>query len=255
MVNDLLDLAKTQAGKMELHIEKASVASLLKALVSSFSLLTKQKKIKVKLQVDPALPPLVTDTGKVQQILYNFLSNAVKFTPPQGIIEIHACPSPVPREAGSQPRFVRIAVTDTGCGIAEADKKKIFEKFRQVDGSITRETTGSGLGLAISNELAIMLAGNIGVESELGKGSTFWLDIPITLTKEENSQLNAGSLPRPLSTLRSSATAEDGSLVNRPSSLSPRPTDEGIQESLPLHGDQPGSDSLRQDESPKNQTA
>jgi len=189
MVNDLLDLAKTQAGKMELHIEKTSVASLLKVLVSSVSLLTKKKKIKVKLQINPDLPPLMTDTGKVQQILYNFLSNAIKFTPPRGRIEIRAGSSPVPRETGPEPRFVRIAVTDTGPGIAEADKEKIFEKFRQADGSITRESTGSGLGLAISTELAAMLAGSIGMESECGKGSTFWLDIPITLTKE-NDQAN-----------------------------------------------------------------
>jgi signal transduction histidine kinase len=187
MVNDLLDLAKTQAGKMELHIEKTSVAGLLKALVSSFSLLTKEKKIKVKLQVDSDLPPLTTDTGKVQQILYNFLSNAVKFTPPQGRIEIRASRRPVgPRQ---DEKMVRIAVADTGPGIAEADREKIFEKFRQVDGSITRESTGSGLGLTISTELAAMLAGSIGMESECGKGSTFWLDIPITLTKE-NDQTN-----------------------------------------------------------------
>jgi len=179
MVNDLLDLAKTQAGKMELHIEKTSVASLLKALVSSFSLLTKKKKIKVRLHIDSDLPPLVTDTGKVQQILYNFLSNAVKFTPPRGRIEIRA-------GLRQDEKTVRIAVTDTGSGIAEADKEKIFEKFRQADGSITRESTGSGLGLAISTELAAMLAGSIGMESECDKGSTFWLDIPITLTKEEN---------------------------------------------------------------------
>ncbi|MHC4806615.1 MAG: sensor histidine kinase [Planctomycetota bacterium] len=179
MVNDLLDLAKTQAGKIELHIEKTSVASLLKNLVSSFSLLTKKKKIKVRLHVDSDLPPLMTDTGKVQQILYNFLSNAVKFTPPQGRIEIRA-------GLRQDEKTVRIAVTDTGSGIAEADKEKIFEKFRQADGSITRESTGSGLGLAISNELAAMLAGSIGMESECDKGSTFWLDIPITLTKEEN---------------------------------------------------------------------
>ncbi|UCC99846.1 MAG: hybrid sensor histidine kinase/response regulator, partial [Phycisphaerales bacterium] len=76
-------------------------------------------------------------------------------------------------------------VSDTGCGIADADKKKIFEKFRQVDGSITRESTGSGLGLTISKELAAMLAGSIGLESQLGKGSTFWLDIPVVLAKEE----------------------------------------------------------------------
>ena len=178
MINDLLDLAKTEAGKMELHIEETSVAQLCKALIASFSLLTKKKKIKVKLLTDINIPPLMTDAGKVQQILNNFLSNAIKFTPQRGRIEIRASLLP-------DDNTVRIAVADTGCGIAEADREKIFEKFRQSDGSITRETTGSGLGLTISRDLAAMLAGSIGMESELDKGSTFWLDIPITLVKEE----------------------------------------------------------------------
>jgi len=204
MINDLLDLAKTQAGKMELHIEKTSIQQLCNALVSSFSLLTKEKKIKIELLVDSDIPTLSTDAGKVQQILYNFLSNAVKFTPPRGRIEIRAflildtrC-SMLVKEGGTQARIqnresrienpesriVRIAVSDTGCGIAESDREKIFEKFRQVDGSITRESTGTGLGLTISTELAAMLAGSIGLQSEPGKGSTFWLDIPVTLTKK-----------------------------------------------------------------------
>ena len=194
MINDLLDLAKTQAGKMELHIEKTSVQQLSLELISSFSLMTEKKKIKIKLKVDSDIPLVLTDAGKVRQILYNFLSNAVKFTPQQGKIEIRAgAPlSDPPYVAKWEPeemtveKMVRIAVSDTGCGIAETDRKKIFEKFRQVDGSITRESTGTGLGLTISTELAAMLAGSIGLQSELEKGSTFWLDIPITLTKETN---------------------------------------------------------------------
>jgi len=179
MINDLLDLAKTEAGKLKLHIEQASVKHLLEAVITSFSLLTKQKKIKVKLTVEDEIPPLMTDAGKIQQVLYNFLSNAVKFTPEKGKIEIHA--------QMLDDTMVRIAVTDTGCGIADADKEKIFEKFRQVDGSLIRETTGTGLGLAISKELADMLAGSIGLESEPDKGSTFWLDIPVVLTRDEAS--------------------------------------------------------------------
>jgi two-component system sensor histidine kinase BarA len=177
MINDLLNLAKAEAGKIELHIEKTSIPQLCKTVVGSFSALTKKKKIKVKLVVDGNIPVLSTDAGKVQQILYNFLSNSVKFTPETGRIEIRASMQ------GEQ--MVRIAVSDTGCGIAEADKKKIFEKFSQADGSLTRRTAGSGLGLAISRELAAMLAGSIGMESEAGRGSTFWLDIPVTLAKEK----------------------------------------------------------------------
>jgi len=178
MINDLLNLAKTEAGKMELHIEKTSVPQLCKTVVGHFSILTKKKKIKVKLLVDENIPVLTTDGGKVQQILYNFLSNSVKFTPQRGRIEIRA--------NMADEKTVRIAVSDTGCGISGPDKEKIFEKFRQADGSITRQSAGSGLGLAISKELAAMLAGVIGMESEPGKGSTFWLDIPVALTKENN---------------------------------------------------------------------
>jgi signal transduction histidine kinase len=189
MINDLLDLAKTQAGKMELHIEQTSVADLLENVLSQFSLLTKRKKIKCKLLVDSDLPPLVTDAGKVRQILYNFLSNAVKFTPARGRIEVEAqFPSPGALDTGPEPQMIRIAVTDTGCGVGESDRAKIFEKFRQADGSLTRESTGTGLGLAISRELAAMLAGRVGLESPpkgRAEGSTFWLDIPITLVKEE----------------------------------------------------------------------
>jgi len=178
MINDLLDLAKTEAGKMELRIEKVSVPKLCRAVVRSFSALTKKKKIKVKVLAEDNIPELSTDAGKVQQILYNFLSNSVKFTAERGRIEIRA------NMLDNQ--MVRIAVADTGCGISGPDKEKIFEKFRQADGSITRESTGSGLGLAISKELAAMLAGSIGMESEPDKGATFWLDIPVAISKEEN---------------------------------------------------------------------
>ncbi|MHC4186492.1 MAG: sensor histidine kinase [Planctomycetota bacterium] len=178
MINDLLNIAKTEAGKMETHIEKTSVPHLCKTVVGHFATLTKKKKIKVKLSLDKHLPLLLTDAGKVEQILYNFLSNAVKFTPERGRIEIRA--------KMADEKTVQIAVADSGCGIAEADQNKIFEKFRQADGSVTRESAGSGLGLAISKELAAMLAGTIGLQSELGKGSTFWLNIPVILTKEQN---------------------------------------------------------------------
>ncbi len=175
MINDLLDLAKTEAGKMELHIEKMSLSELCNRVVGHFTVLTSKKRIRVKLSISKDVPLLMTDAGKVEQILYNFLSNAVKFTPKRGGVEITA--------SMTDERHVRIAVSDTGCGIAETDREKIFEKFRQVDGSITRQTTGSGLGLTISKELAAMLAGSIGMESEPDKGSTFWLEIPVTITK------------------------------------------------------------------------
>jgi signal transduction histidine kinase len=183
MINDLLDLAKAEAGKMEMRIEQTSLVQLCEVVVSSFSLLTRKKKLKVQVEVDASVPLLVTDAGKVQQVLYNFLSNAVKFTPLRGRIGIHA--------SMLDEKTVRIAVTDTGCGIPEADREIIFDKFRQADGSLTRETAGSGLGLSICKELAAMLAGTIGLQSEVGKGSTFWLDIPVQLRRGGASSLQS----------------------------------------------------------------
>jgi two-component system, NarL family, sensor histidine kinase BarA len=176
MITDLLDMAKAQAGKLEVHISQEKIEYLLRELVIQFSIMTKEKKIKVRLHTQDNLPVLNTDIGKVQQILYNLLSNAVKFTPEQGRIDIHA--------QMLNEKMMRISVTDTGCGIAEHNREKIFEKFATADDTLTRSANGSGLGLAISTELAALLAGSIGLESEFGKGSTFWLDIPVTLKKE-----------------------------------------------------------------------
>ncbi len=178
MINDLLDLAKTEAGKMRLHVEKVNIQQLCRDVVAAFSSLTRKKKIKVKLNVDPDIPIMTTDGGKIQQILYNFLSNAVKFTPDRGRIEVTA--------SLIDDMMVRIAVTDTGCGISESDQEKIFDKFRQVDGSLTRASAGSGLGLAISKELANLLAGTIDMKSTSDQGSTFWIEIPINLAKEND---------------------------------------------------------------------
>ena len=177
MINDLLDLAKTEAGKMRLHIRQVPARQICTELIASFSEMTRKKRIKVKQTVNGNVPMLTTDAGKVRQILDNFFSNAVKFTDPGGRIEVRA--------AMADERHVQISVSDTGCGIVEADQEKIFEKFRQADGSLTRGSTGTGLGLAISKELATMLAGSVGLESRPNEGSTFWLEIPVSLAAEQ----------------------------------------------------------------------
>jgi len=176
MINDLLDLAKAEAGKMELRVEKTSIPQLLEGLTAFFSPLTEQKMIKVRLQMADNLPLIQTDAGKLQQILYNLLSNAIKFTPEQGRIAIKA---EMPDDL-----MVRISVTDTGPGISEEDQVRIFDKFRQLDGSLTRKEPGTGLGLAICRQLSELLAATVGVESTLGEGSTFYLDLPVNLRPE-----------------------------------------------------------------------
>jgi two-component system sensor histidine kinase BarA len=206
MINDLLALAKAQAGKLELHVERVSLSELCESVLSSFSLLARKKRVRLAAQVAPNIPILVTDGGKVLQVLYNFLSNAVKFTPPRGQITLTA--------DMLDDKTVRIAVADTGAGIAEPDQAKIFDKFRQVDGSLTRESSGSGLGLAISKELAGLLAGSIGLKSEVNVGSTFWLDIPIQLRTEPTP---APTLPMP------SGHADDTRVTEVPAPPAPRP--------------------------------
>lgn len=179
MINDLLDLAKAEAGKMELHVEKTSIPELLEGLVAFFSPLTEQKMIKVRLETAADLPLVQTDAQKVQQILYNLLSNAVKFTPKRGRVQIQA---ELPDDTA-----VRISVTDTGPGISEAQQQQIFEKFHQLDGSITRRGEGTGLGLAICKQLADLLAASISLESKEGKGSTFILDLPVNIKRAEDT--------------------------------------------------------------------
>jgi len=173
MINDLLELAKAESAKMEIHIARTDIPELLEGLVAFFSPLTEQKAIKVRLDVADDLPRVDTDAQKVQQILYNLLSNAIKFTPEQGRIQI----ATMMRDDTT----VRISITDTGPGISKEHQEKIFEKFHQLDGSITRNSEGTGLGLAICQQLADLLAASIHLDSDPGKGSTFSLDLPVNL--------------------------------------------------------------------------
>jgi len=177
MINDLLYLARAEADKIQLHIEKTSASQIVDAVVSSFSEITREKNIEVSHEVQPDIPPFVTDAGKIQQILENYMSNAVKFTPADGTIVLKA--------VMLDDKNMRFSVTDTGCGIAEQDREKVFQKFGQLGNPLTRQSTGTGLGLAISKELADLLAGQVGFESQLDKGTTFWLDIPLTEAKAE----------------------------------------------------------------------
>ena len=184
MINDLLDLAKSEAGKMELRVEKTSIPHLLEGLVAFFSPLTEQKMIKVRLDLAKDLPLVQTDSQKVQQILYNLLSNAIKFTPERGRIQISA--------VLLDDTTLRISVSDTGAGISEEHQHRIFEKFRQLDGSITRRGEGTGLGLAICKQLADLLAATISLESKLDEGTTFMLDLPVSIKpQQEESSADA----------------------------------------------------------------
>ncbi len=180
MINDLLDLAKTESAKMEIHIDKTSIPRLLDGLTAFFSPLTEQKTIKVRLDVADNIPLIDTDPQKVQQILYNLLSNAIKFTPEGGRVQIAA--------AMRDDTTVRISIMDTGPGISHEDQERIFDKFHQLDGSITRKGEGTGLGLAICKQLADLLVASIHLESTPGEGAIFSLDLPVNLKVSKDSE-------------------------------------------------------------------
>jgi signal transduction histidine kinase len=188
LINDLLDLAKIEAGKLVLREERVNVADVCEAMANFMKPLAQKKSIDLQLSVATDMPLITTDPGRFQQILYNFLSNAIKFTPQEGRVTISA--KNEPPVGGAKPAdatavspaespAVRVSVTDTGPGISPDDQKLIFEKFRQLDGSVTRQHSGTGLGLAISRELASMLGARIEIASAPGKGATFSLIIPL----------------------------------------------------------------------------
>ena len=175
MINELLDMAKIEAGRMEVNLEKAWVEDLLEGLVGIMRPQAKTSMIEVDVHIVNNLQPIETDPGKLQQILYNFLSNAIKFSPQRESIEIIA--EQIKRK--DQTYAVRIMVSDHGPGIPEDMVDKVFEKFRQVDASHTKEHQGTGLGLAICRELAELLRAEVWVESITGQGASFFVEVPV----------------------------------------------------------------------------
>ena len=175
LINDILDLAKLEAGRMDLNVSSFPIQGLVAELCDMVRKSAEDKTIQLQVEIQPELPDVTLDKVKVRQILTNLLSNAIKFTPEGGRIRVS-----VSRE---EPETLVLSVMDTGVGIPESEQQIIFEKFRQGTtalggNSLTREVTGTGLGLSISRELCILMGGTIGLESEVGKGSTFTVRLP-----------------------------------------------------------------------------
>ncbi|MBN2563719.1 MAG: HAMP domain-containing protein [Phycisphaerae bacterium] len=179
IINDLLDLAKIEAGKLELRLVTVDMAEMASNLIDFMRPLAEKKSLQLVARVPSNLPRIVSDSGRIQQILYNLLSNAVKFTPDGGLVELKLDKT---QEGG-----IRIAVRDTGIGIPDDQLSRVFEKFRQLDESITREHSGTGLGLAIGKELVALLGGSIQAESEPGKGSVFTVILPPSAPAQEDA--------------------------------------------------------------------
>lgn len=172
LINDILDLSKIEAGHMEVHPEPVRIKQLTETLTRTFKPVAEQKGLRLVTSIQANGPEsLVTDLQRLEQILKNILSNALKFTE-RGEVSLH-----VSVTSGDQIAF---AITDTGIGIAEQQQQVIFEAFRQADGTTNRKYGGTGLGLSISRELTRLLGGEIHLKSEPGQGSTFTVTIPQT---------------------------------------------------------------------------
>jgi len=183
LINDILDLAKIEAGKMEVRPEELALPDLCESLVTMLRPQAEKKNIDLRTQYESALPLIRQDAAKLRQILANLLSNAVKFTPEGGRVLL---------KAAIEESDVLLTVTDTGVGIAPEDQEAIFEKFRQAGNPLTREHEGTGLGLSIVRELSKLLGGDITLKSDLGRGSTFTLRLPREATRDSQNEARWG---------------------------------------------------------------
>jgi len=171
LINDVLDLSKIEAGKMELFPEEFLVSKAIAEVCSVVSPLAKKKNIGIHQQVAPAVDQVTLDQQKFKQLLYNLLSNAVKFTDDDGRVDIIAETDPT--------GALRLHVRDTGVGIKADDISKLFVEFQQLDSSLARHQQGTGLGLALTKKLIELQHGTISLESAPGKGSTFTVVLPL----------------------------------------------------------------------------
>ncbi len=172
MVDDLLDLAKIEAGRVDISPAWFEMVDLFSALRGMFRPMLENQEVTLAFEEPADLPRLYTDDRKLSQILRNYVSNALKFTP-RGEVRVAACRIGEDR--------VRFSVSDTGIGIAREHQAAVFDDFAQVDSPVQKRLRGTGLGLALCRQLAGLLGGEVGVDSELGRGSTFWLTLPVQL--------------------------------------------------------------------------
>jgi signal transduction histidine kinase len=202
MIEGLLEMAKVEAGKLDLRLEPMNVRDACEALVALIRPLADRGGVELNAEITPDVPNITTDAKKFQQIVFNLLSNAVKFTSEKAADEKSSGKTPVARVTLRAERLVgrgsegveaqdrvRISVLDTGPGIAPEDQKRIFQKFEQLDTGHTRRHAGTGLGLAICKELTAMLQGEVHVESELGRGAMFSVILPMAVDTDRADEM------------------------------------------------------------------
>jgi signal transduction histidine kinase/CheY-like chemotaxis protein len=180
LINDILDLSKIEAGRMELYQENFEIGTLIQDVVTTITPLTNKNNNTLVVDCPDNLGEIYADLTKVRQSLFNLLSNASKFTQ-QGTITLKAR-----RYVKENRSWIRIQVTDTGIGMTQQQQQKLFQAFTQADASTTRKYGGTGLGLAITKKFCQMMGGDINVISELGKGSTFIIELPTKIAELSN---------------------------------------------------------------------
>lgn len=183
LINDILDLTKIEAGRLELRREAIDLRAALLAVLPVIKPKAAEKRIKISTFLPTDLPPVDADANKLNQILLNLLSNAIKYTHDNGAVSV---------EARRKDGFAEVWVTDSGVGIAREDQERVFQRFTQIDSSATRTQGGTGLGLAIAKELVELHGGTIRLQSQLGKGSSFIFTVPIrAVSDRENAAVAA----------------------------------------------------------------
>ncbi len=170
LINDVLDLAKVEAGKLEFRPEPVDIQRVVAEISSILRTHLAAKRVRLELEIDPSIGELFLDPARLKQIAYNYLSNAIKFSSPGARVLL--------RITGEGEEDVRISVTDEGIGISEVDQARLFIEFQQLEAGVAKRHQGTGLGLALTKRLVEAQGGTVGVESEVGKGSTFFAVIP-----------------------------------------------------------------------------
>ena len=186
LINDMLDLKKIEAGKMDMDFEPTSTRELVESCLQALTGMAEEAEVSVS--AEHSFERLVrADRDKATQVLTNLVANGIKFSPPGQSVLVKVSKGETPAKTGEE--TVRFSVYDRGPGIAEADKVKLFEKFQQLDASDSREKGGTGLGLAISKAIVEQHKGSIGVDSSPGQGSCFWFELP--LAQDSNTTASA----------------------------------------------------------------
>lgn len=170
LINDVLDLAKVESGKMEFSVESIHLPKLIATVVATLREVAAKKAITIQSEIESSLEHIFGDSGKLKQVLYNYLSNAIKFSSYQGSIGIRA--------SSIDDNTFKLEVSDSGIGIEIAKQNLLFQEFQQLDSSSSKKYQGTGLGLALTKKITEAQGGSVGVSSALGSGSTFFVILP-----------------------------------------------------------------------------